>query len=353
MSLSLSSLRLPAHPHQLEVQEFDSYDLIVDLRDADGYADDHLPGAVSVPWSSLADDQVTTVWPPALEQHLAALTPGAPVLVYCDQGGLDSALLVATLMQRGHVADALPGGWPSYRRWVTASIEVLARAMSFHWIRCAPAAGMPAVLNALEAHGQQVLPLGGILSQRIFPGISLPGDATPSQAAFETRLVDALRRQDPGRPVWVCEPMWINERVRLPVPMQDSLRRSQALRLESSMQDRVAALQSQLEAQRSGTDEPVGSLIESLQRVIPADHAVRLNSARKQAKRGHRVKALTSLLADGIDPMYQALATPSVPARETSLRLSPLSEEAAWASLSALPEPWRQALRADADQISP
>lgn len=373
MPLSLFSLHLPVHPHQLEVQEFDSYDLIVDLREAESYVDDHLPGAVSVPWSAPAVptgtgggnrplasaaatptvDASALVLPAALESHVDALAPGASVLVYCDRGGVDSACVVAALKQREHTADLLPGGWPSYRRWVTTSIEVLARAMSFRWVRCAPAAGTPAVLSALEANGQQVLSLGAILSQKTFPGISLPGDATPSQAAFETRLVDALRRLDPGHPVWVCEPLWLNDAVGLPVPLHDALRRSQALRIEASMADRVASLRTYLEAQRPATEEPVESLIQALQQAIPADHVVRLDASRALARQGRHDEALSSLLADGIDPLYQALAAPCVPARETSLTLASLCEEAAWDSLLTLPEPWQQALRSDADQISP
>lgn len=142
MPLSLFSLRLPVHPHQLEVQEFDSYELIVDLREDERYADDHLPGAVSVPWSAPVVptgaenvesapssapptptvDTVSVALPAALESHLAPLALGAPVLVYCDRGGVDSARVVAALKHRDHKADLLPGGWPSYRRWVAVHV---------------------------------------------------------------------------------------------------------------------------------------------------------------------------------------------------------------------------------------
>lgn len=370
---SVLPLRLPVHPHQLEVQEFDSHDLIVDLRDAERYADDHLPGAVSVPWSASSlptaaenvesapsgapatptVDAVPVALPAALESHLAALAPGASVLVYCDRGGLDSALVVGALKQRGHTAELLPGGWPSYRRWVTASIEVLARAMSFRWVRCPPAGGMPPVLAALEAHGHQVLPLIALLSQQTFPGISLPGDAPPSQAAFETRLVDTLRRLDPGRPVWVCEPLWLDGRVGMPVPFHDALKQSQVLRIEASLTDRVCALLGHLQVQANGSKASVEALIQSLQQVMPADPGVRLGASLSLATQGHAEEALARLLSDAIDPLYQALSAPRTSERETSLTLASLSDEAAWSGLLTLPEPWQQALRSNPDQISP
>ena len=42
----LSSL---LHPHQIEVQEFDSYALVIDARPPAEYEEDHLPGAVNLP----------------------------------------------------------------------------------------------------------------------------------------------------------------------------------------------------------------------------------------------------------------------------------------------------------------
>ncbi len=373
MPLSLFPLRLPVHPHQLEVQEFDSHDLIVDLRDERLYADDHLPGAVSVPWSAPSlpkaaenvesapstapatptVDAVPVALPASLESHLAELTPGSSVLVYCDRAGLDSALVVGALMQRGHAAELLPGGWPNYRRWVTASIEVLARVMSFRWVRCPPVGGVSPVLAALESRGHQVLPLVALLSQRTLSGLSLQCDATPSQATFETRLVDALRRLDSGRPVWVCEPLWLDGRVGLPLPVHDALRQSQTLRIEASLADRVGALRSHLMAQYAETDEPVESLIRSAQMTLSADQALRLDAARALATQGHHDEALARLLADGIDPLYRAFAAPCALDRETSLTLASLSEESAWSGLLALPDPWLASLQADVDQISP
>ena len=37
------------HPHQLEVQDFASYALIIDARSPHEYAEDHIPGAVNLP----------------------------------------------------------------------------------------------------------------------------------------------------------------------------------------------------------------------------------------------------------------------------------------------------------------
>ncbi|MCP6258982.1 rhodanese-like domain-containing protein, partial [Klebsiella pneumoniae] len=55
----LASLDSLVHPHQMEVQEFASYALVIDARSAEAYREDHLPGAVNVPVAAdrLADAQ--------------------------------------------------------------------------------------------------------------------------------------------------------------------------------------------------------------------------------------------------------------------------------------------------------
>ena len=49
MPTHLASLDSLVHPHQIEVQEFSSYALVIDARSAEAYQEDHIPGAVSVP----------------------------------------------------------------------------------------------------------------------------------------------------------------------------------------------------------------------------------------------------------------------------------------------------------------
>src|SRR5256885_16649376 len=68
--------RLPVHPHQLEVQEFDSYELIVDLRSAGDFGVDHVPGAISVPWTPAASLSIDVA-----QARLFAAEPTAPYLV--------------------------------------------------------------------------------------------------------------------------------------------------------------------------------------------------------------------------------------------------------------------------------
>lgn len=218
---------LPVHPHQIEVQEFDAYALIVDLRPASEHGQDHLPGAVSAPWtpqaaSSTGAGAVVLVaaepggeLPASLLPRLAALHEDDAILLYCATGGRDATAVALALQQRGHVADVLPGGWGNYRRWAAAGVEILARVLTFVVVR-SPRKTESLMVAALQGLGQQV--------------VALSGCATDVSA--DSALVDALRRWDPARPVWIVATEGADEA--LPATLRDALRRAPTLRVQGA-----------------------------------------------------------------------------------------------------------------------
>lgn len=218
---------LPVHPHQIEVQEFDAYALIVDLRSASEHRQDHIPGAASVPWATLAPSTTGTgaavlvaaepggELPPALLPRLAALHEDDAVLLYCATRGRDATAVALALQQRGHVADVLPGGWGNYRRWTAAGVEILARVLTLVVVR-SPRETESLMVAALQGLGQQVVVLSGC-------AMDLSADSA---------LVDALRRWDPARPVWIVATEGADEA--LPAPLRDALRRAPALRVQGA-----------------------------------------------------------------------------------------------------------------------
>ncbi|MCP5272045.1 MAG: hypothetical protein H6932_12535 [Burkholderiaceae bacterium] len=215
---------LPVHPHQLEVQEFDAYALIVDLRSAADFARDHIPGAVSVPWHPVAvsTGEGTAVLgvaepgsdlPRSLRVRLDALAPGDAVLLCCDRGGRDAAAMAQRLGAHGVMAHVLPGGWVNYARWVDVGLEVLTRVLNLVPLR-GPTPAVIAVMATLEREGVQAVDLGA--GQTLSVGRSNSG------------LVNLLRRMDPQRPVWVGLP---EGDAGLPAVLHDALRRRAALQL--------------------------------------------------------------------------------------------------------------------------
>lgn len=75
--------------------------LLVDVRTPAEYAEGHIPGAVNIPLH-------------ALRGRLGELPAGKPLIVYCGVG-LRAYVAVRILLQRGHAASNLSGGWDTWR----------------------------------------------------------------------------------------------------------------------------------------------------------------------------------------------------------------------------------------------
>lgn len=135
----------------------------------------------------------------------------------------------------------LGGGWGNYRRWVAAGLELLPRALTFRRLGAPPAGGLCRVFDRLAMLGEQVLDLTALAGQRLVPGLTLGGDEPPSQAAFDTALLDTLRRFDARRTVWVRDGLNRLGELRLPPSLRDALQRSDSLWLEVPRAVRVQA----------------------------------------------------------------------------------------------------------------
>jgi tRNA 2-selenouridine synthase len=325
---------LPVHPHQLEVQEFDTYDLIVDLRACEAFDRDHIPRAVSVPWArsskaaasdegtagadeaSLAAMEPPPMIPYALEARVASLAPGSSILLYCGQGGAISASVQARLAARGFAVDILPGGWDSYRRWITAGIEVLARSLSWRWLRSGPGGASQMAAQAMAGRGEQVLAMGELLNSALVPGLLL--DSTHAGApAFASRLVDALRRMDPAHRVWIDEVIAVSGGQVLPTPLHEAMRHAEAWRIEPKPDCRIDLLQQWLG--RSGVT--VATLADSCARALAGALGDAIDPVRDLLAAGQERIALAALLSRVLDPLYESLAVRSAEGRERPISL--------------------------------
>jgi tRNA 2-selenouridine synthase len=247
------------HPHQLEIQEFSSYALVIDARSPHEYAEDHIPGAVNLP---VVDDveyaEVGTKH--RTDQHSAYLigveyslrniaaqikpliskyTPQDRFLVYCFRGGKRSRLWADNLRTIGFEVDVLAGGWKNYRRWVRAGLESLPRAFSYR-VLCGPTGcGKTRVLNELQRQGHQVLELEGLASHRGSLLGDLPGQPQPTQKLFDTMVLDTLRRFDARRPVWLEAESKKIGNLQLPDALYEAMHHSHVVNVVAPMSERV------------------------------------------------------------------------------------------------------------------
>lgn len=235
MPTHLVSLDSRVHPHQMEVQEFASYALVIDARRTEAYQEGHIPGAVSMPVATqrlqvpkavgtalVARDAEPSV-PYALAAQMGGLNAGASVLSYCDRGGLDSLVWVDPLKAMGYQVDVFDGGWGNYLRWVAVRLEVLPRALTFRRLVEPPVGGLFPVFRRLAMLGEQVLDPAELVGQRLIVGLTLSRNQISSQAALETAMLNALQRFDPRRAVWIRSGADIFGEVALAPSLRDAL----------------------------------------------------------------------------------------------------------------------------------
>lgn len=314
------------HPHQIEVQEFSSYALVIDARPRTAFDEDHLPRAVNLPVEALAppteaatknNEAAESTYlraaqgpakglPYALVALVAGLSPDDRVLVYCHRGGLDSAVWAEPLRAAGWWVDVLPGGWPNYRRWVSAGLEILPRVLSFRVLQAPPISGVDQVLATLERQGQQVLDLVGLTGQQLVPGVVSPAEPGASQAAFESGVLHALRRCEPKRDIWVNE-LVVDDTDILAIPpsLGERLRRAPAVRVTVPLAQRLRAWQQSLNA--VGAD--LGRVVTALSALAMPPTKAMTAHWRVLAGSSGVGAAMSAIVEEFIDLRYDELVT--------------------------------------------
>jgi len=211
MALTLTSLS------DLAALDFDD---IIDVRAPAEFAEDHLPGAISLPVLDDAERaQVGTIYKqvnPFTARKLGAalvarnaaahlLGPladkpgGWRPLLYCWRGGQRSGSFASILAQIGWRVETVAGGYKAWRALVVRAIYDTAFPCPVVVLDGNTGSAKTEVLNLLPARGLQVLDLEGLAGHRgsLFGALG----AQPSQKAFDSALAMAIARLDPGRPV--------------------------------------------------------------------------------------------------------------------------------------------------------
>lgn len=200
------------------------FDDILDVRSPAEFAEDHIPGAISVP--VLDNDErarIGTIYTQVsvfeaqrqgaaliarnIARHIETTLRDKPKqwqpLVYCWRGGQRSGAMAHILAQVGWKTGRLQGGYKAYRRHVIDSLASAPDTLEFKVVCGATGSGKSHLLQMLADKGAQVLDLERLAQHRGSLLGNLPNEAQPSQKMFETRLWDALRNFRPDRPVYV------------------------------------------------------------------------------------------------------------------------------------------------------
>ena len=201
-----------------------AFDDIIDVRSPSEFAEDHVPGAISLPVLTDAERaQVGTIYVQDsafkarrlgaalvarniarhLEERLFDRPANWRPLVYCWRGGQRSGAMATILGQVGWRTAVLNGGYRTYRRRVNARLYDEPCPLNLVLLDGGTGVGKTEVLTLLAGQGVQTLDLEGLAEHRGSLFGALPGRPQPHQKLFETRLLLAIDRLDPARPVVV------------------------------------------------------------------------------------------------------------------------------------------------------
>jgi tRNA 2-selenouridine synthase len=236
------------------------FDSIIDVRTPLEFAEDHVPGALNAPVLSNEERVVVgtmykqvspfeaTKYGAALVAkniavHLETLFADRPInwkpLIYCWRGGKRSGAMTTWFRMIGWKACQLEGGYKAYRHHVLECLGALPERFSFRVLAGLTGSGKTRLLRALADCGAQTLDLENLARHRGSLLGALPGEAQPSQKGFDTRLLQALEKLDPARPVFVeAESRKIGQ-LQLPNALMQALADSECIRVEAGIDDRV------------------------------------------------------------------------------------------------------------------
>ena len=199
------------------------FDTVIDVRSPAEFAEDHWPGAISLPVLDNAERaRVGTIYKQEsafqakvigaalvaqnaarhLQGPLADMPGGWRPLVYCWRGGQRSGSFASILAQIGWRVGLVEGGYKTYRALVVEALHERPLAHRFVVVDGNTGTAKTRVLALLAERGAQVVDLEGLARHRgsLFGGVA---GGQPSQKAFESELAQALHGLDPARPVVV------------------------------------------------------------------------------------------------------------------------------------------------------
>jgi tRNA 2-selenouridine synthase len=242
------------------VAQLAEFDTLIDARAPAEFAEDHLPGAVSMP--VLNDEErarVGTLYKQVsvfeakklgaalvaknvarhIEQHMLDKPKSWRPLVYCWRGGQRSGAFTHILREIGWDAHRVQGGYKSWRQHVIEQLALLPPQVKFRVVTGATGSGKSRLLEELAARGGQVLHLEELAAHKGSVLGNLPGQPQPAQKGFETQLFAALSALDLTQPVFVEAESRKIGRLQVPDALLEAIRGAPGLRIDASLPARV------------------------------------------------------------------------------------------------------------------
>lgn len=295
------------------------FDDIIDVRSPAEYADDNIPGAISLPVLSDAERaEVGTLYKQVAPftarkvgaalvaqnaaQHLmgplADKGGGWRPLVYCWRGGQRSGSFASILSQIGWRVETIAGGYKAWRALVVHQVREAAVPAPVIVLDGNTGSAKTELLNLLPALGIQVIDLEGLANHRgsLFGALG----PQPSQRMFEGRLAAILARLDPARPVVVEAESAKVGNCSLPAPLWQAMCGAPRIAIAAPAAARAAYL-TRAYADMTADTARLSATIDALRPLHPA---ARIAEWQAMAAAGAFAPLALDLMQHHYDPRY-------------------------------------------------
>jgi tRNA 2-selenouridine synthase len=296
------------------------YDALIDVRSPAEFAEDHIPGAISLPVLSNAERaHVGTIYTQQsafgarkigaaivarnaaahLDGPLAEFEGGWRPLVYCWRGGQRSGSFASILKQVGWRAETIEGGYRTYRRLVSAAMYDQPLAHRLIVLEGNTGTAKTELLHLLAARGVQMVDLEGLAAHRgsVFGAVARP---QPSQKAFEGALAAQFQALDPARPVLVEAESSKVGNLLIPPTVWKAMKDARRMRIDAPIEARAAYL-TRAYADISANAE---ALNQTLAALIPHQGRDRVEHWQALAQSGDLTALAQELMELHYDPSY-------------------------------------------------
>ena len=296
------------------------FDAIIDVRSPAEFAEDHLPGAISLP--ALSNDErheVGTIYKqqsPFLARKLGAalvarnvadhllgplrdMPGGWRPLVYCWRGGQRSGSVAIILGQIGWRVDTVAGGYKSYRSLVVAALNDAPFPAPLVVLDGNTGSAKTDILTLLPGFGLQVIDLEGLARHRGSLFGAMPG-GQPDQKGFDSDLAMAIARLDPSRPVVVEAESSKIGNLRLPAQLWKAMKEAPRVALSAPPMARARYL-TRTYGDLIADPQRLSAIIDQLR---PAHAAEVIAGWQAMAGAGDHTGLAASLMERHYDPRY-------------------------------------------------
>ena len=243
-----------------DISDRHQFDMVIDVRTPDEFAEDHIPGAVNYPVLS-NEERILVGTMYKQESPFEAKKIGAALiakriahyiendfidkpknwnpLIYCWRGGKRSGSMTHILRQIGWNAQILDGGYKSYRRQVVSKLNSLPKEFKYVVVTGQTGSAKSRILEQLSALGAQVLDLEAIAVHKGSVLGNIPNSPQPSQKKFETQLVEALETFSTSKVVFVEAESRKIGTLHVPDLLLEQMRSSPCIKINATMDARV------------------------------------------------------------------------------------------------------------------